>query len=157
VTPRLEATTIDGIWLVIFPTGAELTRTDRVPVIDFRAGTWASSSIPLTFEEHLASLPTLQDLFARFRRADPAFDREIEKARTRRYKDLLKEVRKGKMARLMAERLRCRLTQAELAERAGMKQPNISRLERANAVMSVATAKRLAEALGLTDYRVLLP
>jgi hypothetical protein len=42
-------------------------------------------------------------------------------------------------------------------ERAGMLQPNISRLEKSDDSMTVPTAKKLARALGLDDYKELLP
>ncbi len=122
-----------------------------------REETWASRPAPATFDEYLASLPTLQDLLASFRAGDPTFDRKFSRARVGMYKTLLQRVRKGKITRLAAERIRCRLTQAELADRVGMKQPNISRLEQPDAVMSINTAKRLARVLGLDDYRILLP
>ncbi|NOZ22406.1 MAG: helix-turn-helix transcriptional regulator, partial [Planctomycetes bacterium] len=78
-------------------------------------------------------------------------------ARRARYLELLAEVEANRLSRLTAERLRVRMTQAELAKRAGMAQPNISRLEKPGAAMSVSTARKLGKALGLDDYRVLLP
>ena len=108
-------------------------------------------------DEHLDSLASLEDLTERFRKEDPAFDRYMAAARRARYEELLHEVAAGQLSRLTAERLRAGLTQSELAERAGMAQPNISRLERPGASMTVATARKLGEALGLDDYKVLLP
>jgi transcriptional regulator with XRE-family HTH domain len=66
-------------------------------------------------------------------------------------------VKGGELSRITAERIRVGLTQAELAERAGMLQPNISRLEKSDDSMTVPTAKKLARALGLDDYKELLP
>ena len=144
-------------WLVVFLTGHKPTRTERVDVVFFDSETTTSKPAPVTFDEHLASLSTLSDLLAASRRLHSGFDQYLLRARQARYQDYLREVRKGNMSRLTAERLRCRLTQGELAETAGMKQPNISRWEQPGTSMSVRTAKRLAKALGLEDYRVLLP
>ena len=108
-------------------------------------------------DEHLESLPSLEELSERFRKEDPAFDRRMASARRARYEELLDEVAAGLLRRLTAERLRAGLTQSELAERAGMAQPNISRLEKPGAPMTVTTARKLGEALGLDDYKVLLP
>ena len=144
-------------WLVVFLTGQKPTRTERVDVVFFESETRTSKPAPVTFDDHLASLSTLSDLLAESRRLHPDFDHHLVRARQARYQDYLAEVCKGSMSRLTAERLRCRLTQGELAQRAGMKQPNISRWEQPGTSISVRTAKRLAEALGLEDYRVLLP
>ncbi len=74
-----------------------------------------------------------------------------------RYGQLLSQVAAGRLNRITAERLHQGLTQNELASRTGMRQPNISRLERLGTTMHVVTAQRLAMALGLDDYRELLP
>jgi ribosome-binding protein aMBF1 (putative translation factor) len=107
--------------------------------------------------QHLASLPTLRDLAGSFRAEDPGFDSKLERARRRRYRELLKEVAAGRLNRVVAERLTRGWTQADLAARAGMKQPNVARLERVGASVSVKSAKRLADAFGIADYRELLP
>jgi transcriptional regulator with XRE-family HTH domain len=73
------------------------------------------------------------------------------------YRESLRAVEAGQLSRIAAERLRLGITQADLAERAEMQQPNISRLERPRAAMTVSTARRLARALGMDDYRDLLP
>jgi DNA-binding XRE family transcriptional regulator len=109
------------------------------------------------FQAHLASLPTLDDLIEEFRAEDPAFEQHYAAAHEEMYEEHLAAVRAGKLSRITAERLRLGVTQAELAERAGMLQPNISRLEKPGAPISLTTAKKLARALGLRDYRVLLP
>ncbi|MCU0294066.1 MAG: helix-turn-helix domain-containing protein [Thermoanaerobaculaceae bacterium] len=110
-----------------------------------------------TLEEHLAGLPTLDDLLGELRAKHAGFDEAVARAHDEAYARSLALVHDGEMTRLHAERLRAQLTQGELAERAGLRQPNVSRLERVGAPMSVRTAKRLAAALGLEDYRVLLP
>jgi ribosome-binding protein aMBF1 (putative translation factor) len=108
-------------------------------------------------DKHLALLPTLQDLKERLRAKDPDHEEHLATSRHRRYLQLLEEVEANRLSRLTAERLRLRLTQAELAEMVGMAQSNISRLEKPRAVMRISTAERLAKALELDDYRVLLP
>ena len=109
------------------------------------------------FEAHVASLPTLGDLMEDFRREDPEFDAHYAAANKELYTESLAAVGAGQLSRITAERLRLGITQAELAERAGMLQPNISRLEKPGAPMTMPTAKKLARALGLDDYKVLLP
>ena len=109
------------------------------------------------FEAHVASLPSLDDLIDDFRAEDPAFDEHYAAAGQELYSESLAAVEAGKLSRITAERLRLGITQAELAERAGMLQPNISRLEKPGTSISVPTAKKLAAALGLDDYKVLLP
>ena len=111
----------------------------------------------LRFDTHLAALPSLDDLVEEMRASDPSFDDEFHEAEERRFEELLAEVDAGRLSRITAERLRLGLTQSELAELAGMRQPNISRLENPGAPIAIETAKRLAEGLGLEDYRVLLP
>ena len=109
------------------------------------------------FEAHVATLPTLSDLMEGFRSQDPDFDAHYSAADDELYQESLAAVGAGELSRLTAERIRARLTQAELAERAGMQQPNISRLEKPGATIGLSTARRLAGALGLDDYKVLLP
>ncbi len=103
------------------------------------------------FETHVASLPTLSDLIEDARREDSDFDAHYAAADEELYRESLA------VSRITAERIRLGLTQAELADRAGMLQPNVSRLENPGASMTVSTAKKLARALGLDDYKVLLP
>jgi len=110
-----------------------------------------------SFESHAASLPTLDDLMAQFRAEDPSFDEHYAAADEELYQVTLEAVRNGELSRITAERIRLGITQAELANRAGMAQPNISRLEKRGASMSVTTAKKIADALGLEDYKELLP
>ena len=109
------------------------------------------------FEAHVASLPTLSDLIEDARREDPEFDAHYAAADEELYRESLAAVEAGELSRITAERIRLGLTQAELAERAGMLQPNISRLEKSDDSMTVPTAKKLARALGLDDYKELLP
>ena len=105
----------------------------------------------------MASLPTLDDLIDECRAEDPAFDEHYAAAEMELYQEHLAAVRAGTLTRITAERIRLGITQAELAERAGMRQPNISRLEKPGAPISLTTAKKLARALELDDYKVLLP
>ena len=109
------------------------------------------------FDAHLATLPSLGDLVRRAEAANPDFKEHLRGAKEKRYKELLAEVRAGRLSRITAERLRLGMTQVELATRSGIAQPNISRLEKPGAPVSVSTARRLAEALGIDDYKELLP
>ena len=109
------------------------------------------------FEAHAASLPTLDDLIEGYREEDPSFDEHYAAADEVLYQETLEVVSAGKLSRITAERIRLGITQTELAERAGMRQPNISRLEKPGTKMSVDSAKKLAQALELDDYKVLLP
>lgn len=60
-------------------------------------------------------------------------------------------------ARVLAARVERRLTQGELAERAGMTRTSITNLEGGNQRAPFVQLYRLAEALGMSDYRALLP
>lgn len=51
---------------------------------------------------------------------------------------------------LIVERARARLSQTELAERAGVARPTISRIERAVGDVGVVVVERIATALGVT-------
>lgn len=53
------------------------------------------------------------------------------------------------MAELYAERIRSKVSQQELAERIGMKQPQVAKLERLESVPTLKTLNRYAEGLGL--------
>ncbi|HNX48700.1 MAG TPA: helix-turn-helix transcriptional regulator [Thermoanaerobaculaceae bacterium] len=110
-----------------------------------------------TYEEHIAGLTTLDGLLDKLRAVHPNFDAALATAEEESYAHSLAMVRDGVLTRLHAERLRARLTQGELAAKAGLRQPNISRYEKVGVAMSIRTAKRLAAALELADYKVLLP
>ena len=56
--------------------------------------------------------------------------------------------------RLRAERQRRRLTIAEVAERAGLQRPNLSRLEHGRHTPSLETLERIASALGIPVARL---
>jgi len=117
----------------------------------------ASAPAETALQRRLASLPTLDDLEAELRRDDPDLDGRLGRARALRGDELRQAAARGAASRLAAERMIRGWTQAELAARAGMEQANISRLERPGALMRIETARRLAAALGLDDYRELLP
>ncbi len=51
-------------------------------------------------------------------------------------------------AELIRARLECNMTQAELAEKSGIRQSNISRIENGNAIPRLDTLKALAGAMG---------
>ena len=153
MTPSRQSTRSDRMWPVMFPAGEALTSTAS-PAFFM---TWEGNPNLASFEHHVASLPTSQDLMAEARHEDPMFDRLLEKAKVRLHRNRVREVSRGHVSRLLVERLRRGLTQRELAMQAGMRQPNISRLEQVGEEMQPRTARRLAEVLGLRDYKVLLP
>ena len=74
---------------------------------------------------------------------DPAFRRAWEES----------EVEYQLSRQIIAERLRKRMTQGELARRAGTTQAVVSRIERMTTNVSVALLKRISEAFG-TKLRV---
>jgi DNA-binding XRE family transcriptional regulator len=102
-----------------------------------------------------AGLTSLDDLIAQLtsteagRRAYEQADREWE----RKAQELIANRR---LSRLRYRRIKAGLTQEVLAERAGIKQPNLQRLERPSYRGRLATYQRLAVVLGC-DYRELLP
>ena len=51
-------------------------------------------------------------------------------------------------AELIRARLECNMTQAELAEKSGIRQSNISRIENGNVIPRLDTLKALAVAMG---------
>ena len=118
---------------------------------------WATRGGPESFEAHFAKQAPLDEVTTELREKHRGFDDQLATARKERHKELLEEVRAARLSRLTAERIYRRMTQSELAARAGMKQANISRLEHSKSVMSVSSAQRLAKALGLADYKALLP
>jgi DNA-binding XRE family transcriptional regulator len=109
------------------------------------------------FDSSVAAVPTLERLVNRWRASNPNFDRLLRAAREKQYQEMLVEVEAGRMSRTRAERLRLRWTQAQLADRAGLKQANVSRLEKPSTRLSIRTAKKLAKALNMPNYRELLP
>lgn len=160
---RLEVTRTDKQHMVWFGGARAITATGEAQVYVVEVPVAPSPLLPArpirqpAFDGHVASLPSLEDLVARWRAGSPGFDDALAAAREAQYRGMLAEVEAGSMSRVRAERLRLRWTQAQLADRAGLQQANVSRLERPSARPSIATAKRLAEALGIADYRELLP
>jgi predicted transcriptional regulator len=69
---------------------------------------------------------------------DPSFPAEVQKLQPEY--EIIKEIVKA--------RIEQNITQEELAERAGTKQSNISRLERGNANPSLSFLKKVARGLG---------
>lgn len=51
-------------------------------------------------------------------------------------------------AELIRARMECNMTQAELAEKSGIRQSNISRIENGNALPRLDTLEALAQAMG---------
>lgn len=61
------------------------------------------------------------------------------------------------MAELYAERIRNNVSQQELAERIGMKQPQVAKLEMLESVPTLKTLNRYAKGLGLSLQIALVP
>ncbi len=110
---------------------------------------------PVLAADPYAGLTSLDDVIAHLtsteagRRAYERADREWE----RKAKAL---IAKGRLSCLRYRRIKAGLTQEALAERAGIKQPNLQRLERPSYRGRLETYQRLADVLGC-DYRELLP
>jgi len=110
---------------------------------------------PVLAADPYAGLTSLDDVIAHLtsteagRRAYEQADREWE----RKAKELIVQ---GRLSCLRYWRIKAGLTQEALAERAGIKQPNLQRLERPSYRGRLATYQRLADVLGC-DYRELLP
>jgi len=82
--------------------------------------------------------PTNWDRYLRTQMRDPALRRLVE--------DELKTLRVG--AELARLRIHCRLSQAQLADRAGMSPPNLSRIENSPGQnLTLGTLVRLARAM----------
>jgi ribosome-binding protein aMBF1 (putative translation factor) len=109
------------------------------------------------FDEHFNALPSLQELRDELHRRDARFGARVDRAKRQRFKELLKEVKQGRISRFTAERIRANLSQQGLADKSGIPQANICRMERVGYEMRVSSARRIAAALGLSDYRDLLP
>lgn len=60
-------------------------------------------------------------------------------------------------ANVIVGRARARLSQDQLAERAGVSRPTISRIERATADVGVDVVQRIADALGVTVAELFVP
>lgn len=158
MTAQEAALAAESGWLVIF-IGSNIspTETSRTVIGGLGSTTQTAKPMPMAFREYVGSLATLADLLAASRKLHPDFDEQLRIARETRYRTHLNQVRKGVISRLVAERLRCGMTQKELAQKVGMDQPNISRLERPGTNMNRTTAERLAKALGVGNFRDLLP
>lgn len=130
-----------------------LTATSHGVVIsrEWRLDEWQE---PSSLDSHLDSLPTLQEVLAQARQSDGEWEHSAKNARRALRERLRRLEGDGELSRLTAERIFRGWTQAELGEKVGMAQANISRLESAN-TLTVEMAKRLASALGI-DYKDLL-
>lgn len=110
---------------------------------------------PVVAGDPYVGLTSLDDVIAHLtstevgRRAYEQADREWEQ----KAEEL---IAKGRLSRLRYWRIKAGLTQEALADRAGIKQPNLQRLERPSYRGRLATYQRLAAVLGC-DYRELLP
>lgn len=61
------------------------------------------------------------------------------------------------LSHLQAERINQGLTQRELAEKIGMKQPQLAKIERMESTPSLATLNRYAHGLGLEIHMQIVP
>lgn len=135
----------------------EVTASDRELTILHSAPPTENRDVADDFDRHFERLPSLDDIETELRASSPDFDRYLEDARVSRRRSLMKEVDQGQLSRVAAERTLKGMTQSQLARAAGMRQSNISRIEKPGYVMSPRTARRLAAALSVDDYRELLP
>ena len=119
--------------------------------------TGESHDVDVQFDAHFNSLPSLEALREELLRRDPKFCTRVDRAKKLRFNELLEDVKRGRISRLTAERIRANLSQKELADRCGIPQANISRMERVGYEMRVSSARRIAAALGMSDHRDLLP
>ena len=75
---------------------------------------------------------------------DPEFKKIWEAGRTRRKIAML----------VMEKRIKQRLTQEEFADKIGMKQPSLARIESGNVMPSIYTLEKIAKATNTTvDFR----
>ena len=74
-----------------------------------------------------------------------------------KHADLLPESSEDIFQVLIDARIDCGMTQRELADRTGMTQGDISKIEHGNANPSVKTLQRLADGLGMTLKLSFLP
>jgi DNA-binding XRE family transcriptional regulator len=110
---------------------------------------------PVPVADPYAGLTSLDDMFAQLTSTE-AGRRAYEQA-NREWEQKAEElIANGRLSRLRYRRIKAGLTQEALAERAGIKQPNLQRLERPSYRGRLATYQRLAEVLDC-DYRELLP
>lgn len=81
-----------------------------------------------------------------------------QKAQEKVNAELWDKVKEGRMTKIKYFRIVKGFTQKELADKAGMKQPDVSRIEKPDYKDKVATAtyKKLAQVLGV-DYKDLMP
>ncbi len=72
-----------------------------------------SDDVGVRFDEHFKSLPGLEELREELHRRDATFGTRVDRARKQRFKELLKEVKQGRISRFTAERIRANLSQQE--------------------------------------------
>lgn len=110
---------------------------------------------PVLVADPYAGLTSLDDLIAKLISTE-AGQRAYERA-DRQWEQKAKAlIANRRLSRLRYWRIKGGLTQEALAVRAGIKQPNLQRLERPSYRGRLATYQRLADVLGC-DYRELLP
>lgn len=110
---------------------------------------------PIVVTDPYAGLTRLDDLIAQLTSTD-AGRRAYEEANRQWEQKAAELIATGRLSRLRYRRIKAGLTQEALAERAGIKQPNLQRLERPSYRGRLVTYQRLAVVLGC-DYRELLP
>lgn len=109
---------------------------------------------PALTADPYAGLTSLDDLIAQLT-ATEAGRRAYEQADQEWEQKAQELIANRRLSRLRYRRIKAGLTQEALAERAGIKQPNLQRLERPSYRGRLTTYQRLADVLGC-DYRELL-
>ena len=104
---------------------------------------------------HCEGLTDINDVIAKYTATNKG-KLAMEKAEDELHKELYQEVLAGKLNRVKYYRLVNNLDQKTLAQRSGIKQPNISRLEKSGYTADADTYKKLAKVFKI-NYKELLP
>ena len=104
---------------------------------------------------HCEGLADIDDIIAKYTSTDKG-KKAMQKAEDELYIELYQEVLAGKLNRVKYYRLVNNLDQKTLAQRSGIKQPNISRLEKPDYTADADTYKKLAKVFKI-NYKELLP
>jgi DNA-binding XRE family transcriptional regulator len=104
---------------------------------------------------HCEGLADIDDVIAKYTSTDKG-KKAMQKAEDELHRELYQEVLAGKLNRVKYYRLVNNLDQKTLARRSGIKQPNISRLEKPGYIADADTYKKLAKVFKI-NYKELLP
>jgi len=104
---------------------------------------------------HCDGLADIDDIITRYTSTDSG-KKAMQKAEDDLHRELYQEVLDGKLNRIKYYRLLNNMDQKTLAQLSGIKQPNISRLERPGYTADRATYNKLAKVFNI-NYKELLP